>query len=146
MKNNNRAHRWMAVFVPCFLVFQPSMAQSLEQLETVVRQFDQLVETMQKQRDVLHVKVAEYEVLSRQVVAEVDELSNSIGATAGASREISLEQEEERKRNELMVLRYYSNTIQDIQKEHLLNLAEVRRLQSGVTDALGEISARAQDQ
>ncbi|MNE41054.1 hypothetical protein D3C80_1351040 [compost metagenome] len=136
----------MAVFVPCFLVFQPSMAQSLEQLETVVRQFDQLVETMQKQRDVLHVKVAEYEVLSRQVVAEVDELSNSIGATAGASREISLEQEEERKRNELMVLRYYSNTIQDIQKEHLLNLAEVRRLQSGVTDALGEISARAQDQ
>ncbi|MNG77191.1 hypothetical protein D3C79_357360 [compost metagenome] len=136
----------MAVFVPCFLVFQPSMAQSLEQLETVVRQFDQLVETMQKQRDVLHVKVAEYEVLSRQVVAEADELSNSIGATAGASREISLEQEEERKRNELMVLRYYSNTIQDIQKEHLLNLAEVRRLQSGVTDALGEISARAQDQ
>ncbi|MNV78669.1 hypothetical protein D3C71_1721730 [compost metagenome] len=76
----------------------------------------------------------------------MDELSNSIGATAGASREISLEQEEERKRNELMVLRYYSNTIQDIQKEHLLNLAEVRRLQSGVTDALGEISARAQDQ
>ncbi|MNO78934.1 hypothetical protein D3C76_700880 [compost metagenome] len=136
----------MAVFVPCFLVFQPSMAQSLAQLETVVRQFDQLVETMQKQRDVLHVKVAEYEVLSRQVVAEADELSNSIGATAGASREISLEQEEERKRNELMVLRYYSNTIQDIQKEHLLNLAEVRRLQSGVTDALGEISARAQDQ
>jgi predicted RND superfamily exporter protein len=146
MKKNNRAHRWMAVFVPCFLAFQPSMAQTVEQLEMVGRRFDQLVETMQKQRDFLHVKVAEYEVLSRQVVAEADELSNRIGATAGASREISLEQEEKRKRDELIALRYYSNTIQDIQKKHLLNLAEVRRLQSDVTDAVGEISARAQDQ
>ncbi|MCY1466063.1 hypothetical protein D9M71_842940 [compost metagenome] len=95
----------------------------------------------------MHAKVREYEVLTGEVIAAVDQLSNRIGATAGASREkISLEQDEERKRNELMVLTYYSNTIQDIQKKHLLNLAEVRRLQSDVTDALGEISARAQDQ
>ncbi|MNW02793.1 hypothetical protein D3C71_1986350 [compost metagenome] len=79
--------------------------------------------------------------------AELEELSERIGAAEVGGREkMLLEQQTTCNRSSLMSARYYSNAIQNIQKEHVLNLAEVRRLQSAVKGALGEVSAMAQGQ